>query len=149
MTDEIARMSDHFFHVPGDAQRDLRGDSKCQFTRLGIARYDSPLIAQLAACALPDPVRRMGAALHFGIAGDELLLVQRPGGAGDAQQHYLEELIRLPGIGICYYKPIIPSGLIAACARRVWTARRPHGVPVLPIYLQVPSETRRSVCGNC
>ena len=38
MTHEIARMSDHFFHVPGDAQRDLRGNSKFQFARLGIAR---------------------------------------------------------------------------------------------------------------
>ncbi len=36
---------------------------------------------------------------------------------GNAQSHYSEDLIRLPGIGVCYSKPVIPEPLLRMTRR--------------------------------
>ena len=112
MTDEIARSCDHFFHVPGTLLGICTAILNSNL-HISVLLDDSPLLTQLASLHLAPiqcatwgrPFTSASGAINYFLSSD----LAEP---DNAEQHYLEKLIRLPGIGICYYRPVIPRPLL-------------------------------------
>jgi predicted O-linked N-acetylglucosamine transferase (SPINDLY family) len=113
VTDEIAHMSGHFFHVPAELSQICASIRNANLHISVLLDHDSPLMAQLAALRLaPIQCAAWGRPFTSASPAMNYFLSSALAEPDDAPQHYLEQLIRLPGIGICYYKPIIPRALL-------------------------------------
>ena len=113
VTDEIRKMTDHFRHIPGVLE------PLCQAVvadNLHIAVFldvrhrrmmmmSALRLAPVQCVAWAHPITSGSRTLDYYLSGDAM----EP---DDAQDHYSERLIRLPGLGVCYPKPIIPRPLL-------------------------------------
>jgi predicted O-linked N-acetylglucosamine transferase (SPINDLY family) len=72
-----------------------------------------PRMAQLAALRLaPIQCVAWDTPLTSGMPAMDYFLSSELMEADDAREHYSEELVKLPGVGVCFPKPVIPSVLL-------------------------------------
>jgi predicted O-linked N-acetylglucosamine transferase (SPINDLY family) len=114
VTDEARRTSDHFYHIPRDLERTCQtvlGDRLhvVVFPDIGM----TPLMMQLAALRLaPIQCTTWGHPVTSGLPTVDYFFSSDLMEPEDGQDHYTERLIRLPGIGVCYRKPVVPRPLL-------------------------------------
>jgi predicted O-linked N-acetylglucosamine transferase (SPINDLY family) len=115
MTHEFRRRSDHFHHLPGEIEaacRQIRTDNLhvLIFTDIGM----DPSTTQIAALRLaPVQCAAWGHPVTTGLPTVDYFLSSDAMEPADAQNQYSERLVRLPGLGICFPKPVIPRALLA------------------------------------
>jgi protein O-GlcNAc transferase len=113
VTQEVARTSDHFRHIPGEFEPICRAVVS---DRLHIAvfldvkharmtKMSSLRLAPVQCLAWAYPNTSGSPNIDYFLSGE---LMEPPDGA----DHYTERLIRLPGIGVCYPRPVIPRVLL-------------------------------------
>jgi protein O-GlcNAc transferase len=113
VTQEVARTSDHFRHIPGELEPICRA---VLADRLHIAVFldvkhkrmtmmSSLRLAPVQCLAWAYPNTSGCPNVDYFLSGE---LMEPPDGA----DHYTEQLVRLPGIGVCYPKPVIPRVLL-------------------------------------
>jgi predicted O-linked N-acetylglucosamine transferase (SPINDLY family) len=114
VTDEARRATDHFHHIPEDLEgtcRAILAENLHILVFLDIGM--DPLMTQLAALRLaPIQCVTWGHPVTSGLPTLDYFLSNELMEPEDGQDHYSERLIRLPGIGICYRKPVIPRPLL-------------------------------------
>ena len=138
-TQEVQRVCDQFRQLSGsleDACRAILADQLhvLVFWDVGM----DPRISQLAAlrlapvqCAAWDqPITTGLPTVDYFISGD----LAEP---ADARDHYSETLIRLPGTGTCYQKPVIPTPFLTKDPAGFPASRKRSRVPVLPVRVQI------------
>jgi predicted O-linked N-acetylglucosamine transferase (SPINDLY family) len=115
VTAEVRRLSRNFKHFPGqleEAARAIREDELhvLVFLDLGL----NPITTQLAALRLaPVQCATAEAPYTSGLPTVDYFLSSELMEPADAQQHYLEKLVVLPGVGVCFQKPSIPFPLLS------------------------------------
>jgi predicted O-linked N-acetylglucosamine transferase (SPINDLY family) len=113
-TDEARRASDRFRHIPGDLERTCRAilaDNLHILVFLDLGMF--ALMTQLAALRLaPIQCATWGHPVTSGLPTVDYFLSSELMEPKDGQDHYSERLIRLPGIGVCYPRPVIPRPLL-------------------------------------
>jgi predicted O-linked N-acetylglucosamine transferase (SPINDLY family) len=111
ITQEFHDLSDHFRHLPGDLGRiaqQVRADQLdiLIFTDIGMDARTTQLaglrLAPVQCTAWGHPVTSGLPTIDYYLSSD----LMEP---DHAQQHYSEQLVRLPNIGICYSKPPLPD----------------------------------------
>ena len=114
VTAEVRRSSHHFRRLSDcleDAYRTIRQDRLhvLVFLDIGI----DPAMTRLAALRLA-PVQCMAwdQPITSGLASIDYFLSGSLTEPADAPEHYSEELVLLPGVGVCYQKPVIPTALL-------------------------------------
>jgi predicted O-linked N-acetylglucosamine transferase (SPINDLY family) len=111
MTQEFQSISDRFRHIPGKLEAICQQVLADQlhiliFTDIGM----DPQTSQLAGLRLaPVQCTAWGHPVTSGIPTIDYYLSSDLMEPENAQQHYTEQLIRLPQIGICYAQPSSPS----------------------------------------
>jgi predicted O-linked N-acetylglucosamine transferase (SPINDLY family) len=113
VTDKVQHVSEHFRHVPGDFEqlcRAIVADSLDVAVFLDVrhrrmAMMSTLRLAPLQCVAWAHPITSGSPTIDYYLSGD----LMEP---EDGQDHYSERLIRLPGIGVCYSKPVIPRALL-------------------------------------
>ncbi len=97
--------------APGDAAETIRNDGLhlLVFLDVGMEPYVTQLAAlhsaPIACVAWDYPVTSGLPSIHYYLSSEAM----EP---GDAQDHYSEKLVLLPGLGVHYTKPVIPTGLL-------------------------------------
>jgi len=114
VSEEARRASEHFHHIPDDLERTCR---TIVTDNLHIAVFldigMDPLMGQLAALRLaPIQCATWAHPVTSGLPTVEYFLSSELMEPEDGQDHYCERLIRLPGIGTCYRKPVIPRPVL-------------------------------------
>jgi predicted O-linked N-acetylglucosamine transferase (SPINDLY family) len=113
-TDEARQVSDHFYHFPDELERTCQTILEDQphilvFLDIGMGA----LMTKLAALRLaPLQCVSWGHPVTTGLPTVDYFLSSQLMEPEDGQNHYSERLIRLPGIGVCYRKPVIPRALL-------------------------------------
>jgi predicted O-linked N-acetylglucosamine transferase (SPINDLY family) len=113
-TAEVKRCATHFRHLTGSFEatcRTILADQLHLLVFLDVGL--KPLLTQIAATRLApiqclawdQPVTSGLPTMDCFISSDAM----EPSGA---EQHYSEQLIRLPGLGVCFQKPVIPRMLL-------------------------------------
>jgi protein O-GlcNAc transferase len=113
VTEDVRRMTDHFRHLPGVFEplcEAVRSDNLHIVVFLDVrhrrmAMMSALRLAPVQCAAWAHPITSGSPMLDYYLSGD----LMEP---EDAQDHYCEKLIRLPGMGVCYPKPIIPRPLL-------------------------------------
>ena len=113
ITEDVRRMTDHFRHIPGVLEPLCQAvaDDKLHIAVFLDVRHRRMMmmsalrLAPVQCVAWAHPITSGSPTLNYYLSGD----LMEP---GDAQDHYSERLIRLPGLGVCYPKPIIPRPLL-------------------------------------
>ena len=112
-TDEIREASDHFHHLPGNLDQ---ASEEILRANLHVAIYfsiDVPIIVELTSLHLaPIQCAAWGRPFTSGSPAIEFFLSSALAEPDNGQDHYSERLVRLPGIGICYPKPVIPRAVL-------------------------------------
>ncbi|MEB3337853.1 MAG: tetratricopeptide repeat protein [Leptolyngbyaceae bacterium] len=115
LTARFSAYSDRFHHLPNNLE------SVCQqiisdqphilvFTDIGMA----PLMTQMAGLRLaPVQCTAWGHPITSGLPTVDYYLSSDLMEPDNAQEHYSEQLVRLPNIGLCYTKPRVPQTLKA------------------------------------
>ena len=111
VTDEVKRLSDRFVHLPNDVAgiaRAILADRLHALVYFDIGLR--PIMAQLAALRLaPIQCATLEAPFTTGLPAVDYYLSSELMELEDGDRHYSESLVRLPGVGMCYQKPVIPS----------------------------------------
>ena len=113
-TKEVERCATHFRHLTSSLEgicRSILADHLHVLVFLDIGL--KPLLTQIAAmrlapiqCATWDqPITSGLPTMDYFISSD----LMEPAGA---ERHYSEKLIRLPGLGVCFQKPVVPRMLL-------------------------------------
>jgi protein O-GlcNAc transferase len=114
VTDEARRTADHFHHIPRDLEQTCRtilADNLHILVFLEVGMHS--LMTRLAALHLaPIQCVTWGHPVTSGLPTMDYFISSELMEPEDGQQHYTERLIRLPGIGVCYRKPVIPRPLL-------------------------------------
>jgi protein O-GlcNAc transferase len=113
VTDDIRQMTDHFRHIPGVLEplcQAVAADNLHIAVFLDVRHrrmmmMSSLRLAPVQCVAWAHPITSGSPMLDYYLSGD----LMEP---EDAQDHYCERLIRLPGLGVCYPKPMIPRPLL-------------------------------------
>ncbi|MGI0486219.1 tetratricopeptide repeat protein [Pantanalinema rosaneae CENA516] len=111
ITQEFRDLSDHFRHLPGDLASIVPQICKDHldvliFTDIGMEARTT----QLAALRLaPVQCTAWGHPVTSGLPTIDYYLSSELMEPEKAQQHYSEQLIQLPNLGICYPKPPLPD----------------------------------------
>jgi protein O-GlcNAc transferase len=113
VTQEIRGMINHFRHIPGVFEplcEAVRCDNLHVVVFLDVrhrrmAMMSAVRLAPVQCVAWAHPITSGSPMLDYYLSGD----LMEP---EDAQDHYTERLIRLPRLGVCYPKPIIPRPLL-------------------------------------
>ena len=113
VTEEVREISDHFRHMPGDVEPlceaicadDLHIAVFLDVRHKGMAMVSSLRLAPVQCLAWACPITSGSPNMDYYLSGAAM----EP---EDGAQHYTEELVRLPGIGVCYPKPVIPRPLL-------------------------------------
>jgi protein O-GlcNAc transferase len=113
VTDEIRQLTDHFRHIPGVLEplcQAVAADNLHIAVFLDVRHRRMKMmsalrLAPVQCVAWAHPITSGSPMLDYYLSGD----LMEP---EDAQDHYSERLIRLPGLGVCYPKPIIPRPLM-------------------------------------
>lgn len=111
MTDRYRQYADVFRHIPTgleDAARQILQDQLDILVYLEIGL--SPLILQLASLRLaPIQCSTWAHPVTSGLSTIDYFLSSDLMEPEDAQEHYSETLIRLPHLGTCFEKPVLPQ----------------------------------------
>ncbi len=123
VTEEVRRECARFFHAPGDpeaARRAILADRPHVLVYLDIGT--SPIPMQLAALRLaPVQAATWGGPATSGLPTVDYYLSNELMEPENGQSHYTERLVRLPGIGVCCEKPLVPEALM-------WKTRSDFGI---------------------
>jgi predicted O-linked N-acetylglucosamine transferase (SPINDLY family) len=113
VTDEIRHASDHFYQMTGDLEDICKAILPSNLHIAVFLDHCDPTMAQLAALRLaPIQCTSWGRACTSGLPTVDYFLSSSLIEPEDGQDHYSERLVCLPGIGICYRKPVIPRALL-------------------------------------
>jgi predicted O-linked N-acetylglucosamine transferase (SPINDLY family) len=112
VTEAVARVAEHFRHLPGELEpicRAVLEDRLHVLVHLDVrhrrmAMMSSLRLAPVQCLAWACPITSGSPNLDYFLSGDAMEPT-------DGASHYSETLIRLPGIGVCYPRPIIPRPL--------------------------------------
>ncbi len=114
VTEQVRRSSFVFRQLPKDfdvAATAIRNDDLhvLVFLDIGMSRFISVLaalrLAPIQCMSWGHPITSGLPTIRYFISSDLMEPI-------DAQEHYSERLVRLPGIGSCYSKPVIPEPLL-------------------------------------
>jgi predicted O-linked N-acetylglucosamine transferase (SPINDLY family) len=113
VTEEVRRVSDHFRHLPGELEGlcravlsdDLHIAVFLDVRHRRMAMISALRLAPVQCVAWSHPITSGSPMIDYYLSGD----LMEP---AKGQDHYCERLIRLPGIGTCYPKPVIPRALL-------------------------------------
>jgi protein O-GlcNAc transferase len=114
VTDKVRKISDHFRHIPGRFEElcqavlsdDLHVAVYLDVRHRRMAMMAALRLAPVQCVAWAHPITTGSPTIDYYLSND---LMEPENG----QDHYCERLIRLPGIGVCYPKPVIPRPLLA------------------------------------
>lgn len=114
VTEEARRISVSFHHIPGgppEIARSVRAHNLHVLAFLDVGL--DPIMTQMAALRLA-PVQCMAwdQPITSGLPTMDYFLSGSLAEASEPEDHYSEQLIRLPGIGVCLSKPVIPTPLL-------------------------------------
>lgn len=113
MTDEVRRIATKFWQYSGDfgaACETILNDQLHVLVHLDIGM--DAIMAQLGALRLAAvQCMTWGHPVTSGLPSVDYFLSSELMEPEDGAEHYSEELVRLPGIGVCYEKPVIPSAI--------------------------------------
>ena len=113
-TREVERNSTRFLHIPGDVEgacEAIAGDRLHVLVYLDIGL--NPTTGLMGAARLaPVQCVTWGCPETCGLDTIDYYISSSLMEPDDAQEHYCERLVCLPGIGVCYRKPIIPRALL-------------------------------------
>jgi predicted O-linked N-acetylglucosamine transferase (SPINDLY family) len=119
VTEEIRKSSDTFRHIPESLEqmcRAIRDDNLHILVFLDVC-FD-PTTTQLAALRLaPIQCAAWDQPITTGLPTIDYFISSGAAEPDNAQEHYSEELLLLPGIGVNYRKPVIPSSLLTKTRR--------------------------------
>jgi protein O-GlcNAc transferase len=113
VTHAAARASDHFRHIPGELEplcRRILSDDLHIAVFLDVKHkrmmaISTLRLAPVQCLAWAYPSTSGSPNMDYFLSGD---LMEPP----DGDRWYTEQLVRLPGIGVCYPKPVIPRVLL-------------------------------------
>jgi protein O-GlcNAc transferase len=114
ITEEIRKSSDIFRHIPDSLEEMCRAilDDKLHIL-VFLDVCLEPITTQLAALRLaPVQCAAWDQPLTTGLPTIDYFISGAATEPDNAQEHYSEELVLLPGIGVCYQKPVIPAALL-------------------------------------
>lgn len=111
---QLAQASDHFRHLKGDYAANcaaIRTDQlhAAVLLDVGMARQMTLLAASRLA---PVQCVAWGHPVTTGLRNVDYFLSNELMEPANSADHYSEELVRLPGIGVCYPKPLVPRAII-------------------------------------
>jgi protein O-GlcNAc transferase len=119
ITEEIRKSSDSFRHIPDSLEemcRAIRDDNLHVLVFLDVC-FD-PITTQLASLRLaPLQCAAWDQPITTGLPTIDYFISSGAAEPDAAREHYSEELILLPGIGVNYLKPVIPSALLTKTRR--------------------------------
>ena len=114
ITEEVRRVSRYFRHLSNsleDTCQAIRNDDLHLLVYLDIGM--DPVTTQLAALRLaPIQCAAWDQPITSGLLTIDYFISSALAEPEVAQDHYSETLIRLPGVGVCYQKPVIPTVLL-------------------------------------
>lgn len=113
VTEDVRQLTDHFRHIPGALEplcRAVAADNLHIAVFLDVRHRRMMMmsalrLAPVQCVAWAHPITSGSPMLDYYLSGD----LMEP---DNAQGHYSERLIRLPGLGVCYPKPMIPKPLL-------------------------------------
>lgn len=114
MTEEVRKASHTFRHIPNSIQETCQAILADRlhilvFLDVGLEAMTTRLaalhLAPIQCAAWDQPVTTGLPTIDYFISS----ALTEP---ENAQNHYSEELVSLPGVGVCYQKPIIPAALL-------------------------------------
>jgi predicted O-linked N-acetylglucosamine transferase (SPINDLY family) len=118
-TEEIRKSSDAFRHIPDSLEemcRAIRDDNLHILVFLDVC-FD-PITTQLASLRLaPVQCAAWDQPITTGLPTVDYFISSAVAEPDNALEHYTEELLLLPGIGVNYLKPVIPSALLTKTRR--------------------------------
>ena len=118
--DDILRGAEHIRFLPGgfpEMCAAIRADELDMLVFLDIGMH--PAMAMLAAVRLaPAQGVTWGHPVTSGSRECDFYLSSGLMEPADADRHYSEQLIRLPGVGVCYPKPVIPRAILDSSRAR-------------------------------
>ena len=112
-TERVRNQADHFRHIPGKFEEmceaivadDLHIAVYLDVRHRRLSMMSSLRLAPIQCVTWAYPITSGSPMLDYYLSSD---LMEPENG----QEHYCEEMIRLPGIGVCYPKPVIPKPLL-------------------------------------
>ena len=111
--DDVRRACDHFSQTSPDLQRLCEAIHQADLHVSVLLDHEPPMMTQLACLRLaPIQCATWGRPVTSGSPAIDYYLSSALVEPEDGQQHYVERLHLLPGIGICFYKPVIPRPLL-------------------------------------
>ncbi len=114
LTEEVSQLCDRFRHLPGDLEEviaAIREDDLHVLVYLDMGI--TAITAQLASVRLaPVQCVAWDAPLTTGLPNIDYFLSSELMEPDNAGNHYSEQLVPLPGIGICFRKPVIPRPML-------------------------------------
>jgi predicted O-linked N-acetylglucosamine transferase (SPINDLY family) len=119
ITEEIRKSSDTFRHIPNSLEEMCRAILEDNlhilvFLDVGL----EPITTQLAALRLaPVQCAAWDQPITTGLPTINYFISSAVAEPHNAQDHYSEELVLLPGIGVNYLKPVIPTALLRKTRR--------------------------------
>jgi protein O-GlcNAc transferase len=113
VTEKFREISDHFVHIPGEFEAmceailadDLHVAVFLDVRHRRMAMMAALRLAPVQCAAWAHPITSGSPEIDYFLSSD----LMEP---EDGQKHYCERLVRLPGIGVCYPKPVIPRSLL-------------------------------------
>jgi protein O-GlcNAc transferase len=113
VTDRVRETSDHFRHIPGKFEEicetvvsdNLHIAVFLDVRHRRMAMMAALRLAPIQCLAWAHPITSGLPTVDYYLSGD---LMEPENG----EEHYCESLVRLPGIGVCYPKPVIPRSLL-------------------------------------
>jgi protein O-GlcNAc transferase len=119
ITEEIRKSSDAFRHIPDSLEemcRAIQDDNLHILVFLDVG-FD-PVITQLASLRLaPVQCAAWDQPITTGLQTIDYFISSSAAEPQNAREHYSEKLLLLPGIGVNYPKPVIPSALLTKTRR--------------------------------
>jgi protein O-GlcNAc transferase len=118
VTDRVRDACDHFRHIPGKFEELCQAISSddlhiavfpdVRHRRMAMAA--ALRLAPIQCIAWAHPITSGSPTIDYYLSSD---LMEPENG----EEHYCEHLVRLPGIGVCYPKPVIPRPLLTKSRR--------------------------------
>lgn len=119
ITEQVRQASDHFRHIPNSLKETCEAVLADRlhvlvFLDVGL----EPLMTQLAALRLaPVQCAAWDQPITTGLSTVDYFISSALTEPEGAQEHYSEDLICLPGVGVSYQKPVIPAVLLTKTRR--------------------------------
>jgi predicted O-linked N-acetylglucosamine transferase (SPINDLY family) len=113
VTEKVREASDHFYHLPGEFEelcRKVRADNLHIVVFLDVrhrrmAMISALRLAPVQCLAWAHPMTSGAPMIDYYLSSERM----EP---ENGQEHYSERLIRLPGIGVYYPKPMVPRPML-------------------------------------